>query len=202
MFKTYENAWQQIVKPPKYEYFNGSLGAKLRYLPMKEISVERIDFSTMNKNNQRLAASLFKRDKDQNTDRPCVIYLHSHGANRTEGVRLINYTFPEFSLCVFDFSGCGLSEGEYVSLGLKEADDVESIIKELKLRFNLRNFILWGRSMGAVTALMHSEKYLNGEVRALVADSPFSCAKTMVSRLCNSPRSRTSYTRRQASPVS
>lgn len=180
MMKAYENAWQQIVKPPKYEYFKGSLGPKTRYLPMKEITIQREDFTVTNKQNLKIVASFYKLDKDFNKERPCVIYLHSHGANRIEGVTLLNYIFPNYSLCVFDFSGCGLSEGEYISLGIKEADDVESVIIELKKKFKLKNFFLWGRSMGAVTALIHGEKYKNESVKCVIADSPFSCAKTMV----------------------
>lgn len=31
-------------------------------------------------------------------------------------------------LCVFDFNGCGKSEGEYVTLGWKEQDDLEILV--------------------------------------------------------------------------
>ena len=36
------------------------------------------------------------------------------------------------ALCVFDFSGSGMSEGEYISLGYHELNDVESVISYLK----------------------------------------------------------------------
>jgi alpha/beta superfamily hydrolase len=36
------------------------------------------------------------------------------------------------SVCLFDFSGCGLSEGEYISLGWFEVEDIEAVIKHLK----------------------------------------------------------------------
>jgi pimeloyl-ACP methyl ester carboxylesterase len=95
----------------------------------------------------------------------------------------MQHVLPYFSLCVFDFSGCGMSEGEYVTLGLKEREDAEDVIDQLKENFGLKNFFLWGRSMGAVTALLYGyeeRKEQEKDVLALVVDSPFSCAKTMV----------------------
>ena len=38
----------------------------------------------------------------------------------------------KMALCVFDFSGSGMSEGEYISLGYHELNDVESVISYLK----------------------------------------------------------------------
>ena len=34
--------------------------------------------------------------------------------------------------CSFDFSGCGLSEGEFISLGIHESEDLEIIINFLR----------------------------------------------------------------------
>ena len=64
--------------------------------------------------------------------------------------------FPEFDLCLFDFNGCGNSEGDYVSLGIGEKEETLRVMEEVKLRYGTTEFLLWGRSMGAVTAL-----YLN-----------------------------------------
>ena len=32
----------------------------------------------------------------------------------------------------FDFSGCGLSDGEYISLGINESDDLEAVVNYLR----------------------------------------------------------------------
>ena len=32
----------------------------------------------------------------------------------------------------FDFSGCGLSDGEYISLGVHESDDLEIVVNYLR----------------------------------------------------------------------
>ena len=60
--------------------------------------------------------------------------------------------------CCFDFSGCGISDGEYISLGIHESDDLEAVIKFLRNSGKVSDIGLWGRSMGAVTALLYGAK--------------------------------------------
>jgi len=56
----------------------------------------------------------------------------------------------------FDFSGCGKSEGEYISLGYYEKEDLKVVIEHLRKSKKVSTIGLWGRSMGAVTSLMHA----------------------------------------------
>jgi fermentation-respiration switch protein FrsA (DUF1100 family) len=72
----------------------------------------------------------------------------------------------------FDFAGCGLSEGEYISLGCYEKDDVDCVFRYLRSLETVSSIGIWGRSMGAVTALMYSDT--NHEIGCVVLDSPFS----------------------------
>ncbi len=75
------------------------------------------------------------------------------------------------SLCSFDFSGCGQSEGDYISLGWFEKEDVSCVIKYLRENKKTIDKIgLWGRSMGAVTSIMTIK---SGEIDCVVADSAF-----------------------------
>lgn len=86
------------------------------------------------------------------------------------------------SLFCFDFAGCGLSEGEYISLGWHERDDLEIVVEYLrKLKSRVSTIGLWGRSMGAVAALMYAEKDLS--IGGMVLDSPFSDLKLLVKEL-------------------
>lgn len=49
---------------------------------------------------------------------PCVIYLHGNSGSRVEALSVLGFLVPQnVSLCCLDLSGCGLSEGEYVTLG-------------------------------------------------------------------------------------
>ena len=34
--------------------------------------------------------------------------------------------------CTFDFSGCGLSDGEYISLGVHESEDLKVVVEYLR----------------------------------------------------------------------
>jgi alpha/beta superfamily hydrolase len=77
-----------------------------------------------------------------------------------------------FCVCGFDFSGCGKSEGDFVSLGIFEKDDIETVVDYLYLRRKELKIILWGRSMGAVSSILYV--YSNPHIIGLILDSPFS----------------------------
>lgn len=57
-------------------------------------------------------------------------------------------------LVCFDFSGCGISEGDFVTLGWKERYDLQSVLAYIKTVGNATKVILWGGGQGANTALM------------------------------------------------
>lgn len=79
------------------------------------------------------------------------------------------------TLFCFDFPGCGKSEGEFISLGWFEKDDIHVIIDYLRSERNVSTVGLWGRSMGAATALLHANR--DPSIAALVLDSAFSDLK-------------------------
>lgn len=54
-----------------------------------------------------------------------------------------------------DFSGSGKSEGDYITLGINEEDDLNCAIGFLDEIFKFKEYAVWGRSMGAVTALLY-----------------------------------------------
>ena len=76
------------------------------------------------------------------------------------------------TLFCFDFAGSGLSEGEYISLGWYEKDDVEAVFNHLRGSGTVSAIGLWGRSMGAVTALFHADR--DPSIAGMVIDSAFS----------------------------
>ena len=85
-----------------------------------------------------------------------MIYLHGNSSSRYESVQLLKFLSKyDISLCSFDFSGCGLSEGEYISLGWHEKDDVDLVVKYLSTTKKITKIALWGRSMGAVATLLY-----------------------------------------------
>ncbi len=54
--------------------------------------------------------------------------------------------------------GSGQSDGKYVTLGWREQDDLALAIQHLRGLGTVSYIGLWGRSMGAVTALLYSQK--------------------------------------------
>lgn len=74
---------------------------------------------------------------------------------------------------MFDFSAAGLSEGTYVTFGAHEQYDVLAIKKYLEEHYGIQRFILWGRSMGATTSLLHAIQAGTSDIAGLILDSPF-----------------------------
>ena len=108
--------------------------------------------------------------------------MHGNSSSRCEAIPEIKYLLPKnITIFAFDFSGCGHSEGEYISLGWHEQDDVECIVNFLRKSNKVSTIGLWGRSMGAVTALMYGSKDLS--IAGLVLDSPFSSLKLLINEL-------------------
>lgn len=81
----------------------------------------------------------------------------------------------------FDFSGCGLSEGEYISLGYYEKEDIKVLVEHLRERELTTRIALWGRSMGAATALQYAAT--DPSLACIVCDSVFSSLQTLASEL-------------------
>lgn len=54
--------------------------------------------------------------------------------------------------------GSGISEGKWVTLGAREVEDVEAAVAYLRSTGLTSVIGLWGRSMGAVTAMMYARR--------------------------------------------
>lgn len=103
---------------------------------------------------------------------PCVVYLHGNCSSRLESLGCVPVLLPlNVTVFCFDFSGSGLSDGSYVSLGWFERDDLATVVQYLRSDGLASRIGLWGRSMGAVTALM--EAYRDPSIAGIVADSAF-----------------------------
>lgn len=90
---------------------------------------------------------------------------------------------PLFDVVAFDFMGCGISEGQFITLGYLEKENVRAVIEHVNHFHGKRKFMIWGRSMGAVTAILYAAKYQR--VSALVLDSPFADLKKLVKSLAD-----------------
>ncbi|XP_078446825.1 alpha/beta-Hydrolases superfamily protein [Wolffia australiana] len=104
---------------------------------------------------------------------PCVIYCHGNSGCRADASEAAVILLPSnITVFALDFSGSGLSEGEHVTLGWNEKEDLLAVVDYLRKEGNVSLIGLWGRSMGAVTSLMYGAE--DPSVAGIVLDSPFS----------------------------
>ena len=183
-----EDLCMKILKPPKNDYHISDLGISLfltKGAPFfmndgVEVTGHEIEIAS--------AAGLFIQSSffdtnDEERRKTCVVYLHSISGSRLEGLAAMReVTKMGYSFMCFDFPGCGNSEGSILTLGLREKEDLRQVIKYLRVSQNITSAFLWGRSMGAVTALLYSCKY--NDVAGVIADSPFSNLKKLILEMC------------------
>ena len=183
---SYDDLWKAIIRPGRDIYEQSELG------PFKfEISekcYKRTDFELINNRGLKLICSFWEPfdEEREKTVLPCVIYLHGNSSSRCEAYSEVRYLLPK-NLCLFsfDFCGCGKSEGDYISLGYYEKEDVKCIIEYLQKSKKVGKIGLWGRSMGAVTAIMYASEHPE-DISALVLDSGFYSLKQLIFELVKS----------------
>ncbi|KAH0789663.1 Clan SC, family S9, unassigned serine peptidase [Histomonas meleagridis] len=172
-----EKALNAIVRPPRQSYNLGSVPVVLKSNGTDYI---RHPVNFLNPRNQKIIGSVYvESTHDINEGMPCVIYMHGNASSQNEGLFLIpNLCKYGIAVFLYDCAGCGNSGGDYISLGYYESKDVSFIITHLKNSFNLGPFVIWGRSMGAISCIMADHT----NVKGIIADSTFSS----LSSLCNS----------------
>ena len=113
---------------------------------------------------------------------PCVIYMHGNSSCRLEALDAVPYLLPQnITVFCFDFAGCGKSDGEYISLGYHEKEDLNCVVEHLRKSGKVSLIGLWGRSMGAATALLHGHR--DPSIAAMVLDSPVSSLKELAQEI-------------------
>ncbi|KAA8495708.1 protein YqkD [Porphyridium purpureum] len=184
-----------IIRPPRAEYLPHHLGPAS--FAVRGRMVQRTDFELLNPRGLTLQASIYEPDstpelalRDPARDElPYVVYLHGNGSCRLEAETAVKMLLPYgVGVMSFDFSGSGLSEGEYISLGVLEREDVRTAIDFLRSHKKIARVAIWGHSMGAATAIMYAGMQKgNIDVCALVADAAYASfdklADTMIDTL-------------------
>ena len=169
---TYEVLWKAIIRPPRDEYIEEELG--FPNFTIENRRYIRKDFELLNFQGYLLKVSMIEPDpKERPQDiMPCVIYLHANASSRIEGLHIRRFLLKRnINLCIFDFQGSGLSEGEYISLGYHEKHQVKNIVDFVEKYPGVGKIGLWGRSMGAATTLIYAN--MDKRIKAIVVDSPF-----------------------------
>lgn len=167
-----------IIRPDRKLYCIGDLGPRVfEYdTPIGEqATVTRADFDVTSKRGLSIKASHWVLEKNgKSSCGPCILYVHGNGSCRLEALQgpLTVALTVGISLCAIDTSGAGLSEGNFVSLGYHESSDVYDVAEYLKKTGRASLIALWGRSAGAVAALL-TVSTKAPLLSAVVADSPF-----------------------------
>jgi len=168
-----------IVRPPRAEYVLDDLGPQIFKLRGK--MYERTDLEIVNQRGQKLVCSWWQPVAAERVAKelPCVVYMHGNSSCRIEALENLPLVLSGgCTLFALDFAGCGHSDGEYITLGYNERDDLKAAVSHLRGTGHVSTVALWGRSMGAATALLHGPR--DPSIAAMVLDSPFSSLE----RLC------------------
>lgn len=173
--EAYNTLWKMIIRPPRATYSMAELGPN--EFQIKDEIFERHDMQVFNDRGLKLECSHFRPAKrSPNAEEeplPCVIYAHGNRSSRLEVVELLpELLHRRLTVFALDLSGSGLSEGEYISLGYYEEQDLKAVIRTLRESGRVTSIGLWGRSMGAVTSIFRAAE--DWSLAALVLDSPFS----------------------------
>eukprot|EP00300_Choanocystis_sp_HF-7_P006355 c14658_g1_i3.p1 GENE.c14658_g1_i3~~c14658_g1_i3.p1 ORF type:complete len:511 (+),score=95.67 c14658_g1_i3:48-1535(+) len=160
-----------VIRPPRADYTMTDLGPSSFEFCTQFFT--RTDFIVENDRHHSLHCSWWRLSSESVDNRaPCVIYLHGNASCRVEAIDCLSDLLAiGVSVVSLDFNGCGLSTGQWVTLGAFEKEDLRCLVKYLRAQ-KVMSIALWGRSMGAVTALLYAET--DPSMSALVLDSPFS----------------------------
>ena len=179
---SYETLWKFIIRPPRDEYEEELLGNFIFTYRNKQY--QRKDYDLISSEGYIMKCSFIEPiDKYRPTfEMPVVLYLHGNSSSRLEGLNNLEVLLKNnINLFVIDFPGCGLSEGEYISLGYHEKNDVKIIVDFIENLPGVSRIGIWGRSMGAATTLLYT--YKDPRISAICIDSPFENFKRLAEEL-------------------
>lgn len=181
-----------FIRPPRAEYDTSALGPK--NFSFAGAAYARRDGEARNERGRLVRYSVWRLDDEETRVVATVVYAHGNASSRVEGLSQLALCLslhPGVQFIALDCCGSGRSEGEFVSLGLKEQEDVVAVLDAERACYRccsaaaerdqddgLGKLVLWGRSMGAVTSLLVASTR-EPDVAAVVCDSAYSSLKEL-----------------------
>lgn len=139
-----------IIRPPRQFYSSSQLGPE--EFAYGGVQFVRRDMILVNHRNLGLTATFWHRRDAPVNKMPCVVYCHGNASSRVEALDILQVVLAAgerppserlhagrlrarmlsagASCFAFDFAGCGHSEGEYISLGWYEHEDLAFVIRQ------------------------------------------------------------------------
>ncbi|XP_050226997.1 uncharacterized protein LOC126676761 [Mercurialis annua] len=162
-----------VIRPPRADY-NPDLYLWEKDFTLAGRAYKRQDLELTNARGHTLRCSHYVPSPfPEDTPLPCVIYCHGNSGCRADTNEAAVILLPSnITVFTLDFSGSGLSDGDFVSLGWHEKDDLKVVVSHLRSSKHISRIGLWGRSMGAVTSLLYGAE--DPSIAGMVLDSAFS----------------------------
>ncbi|CAM0946292.1 unnamed protein product [Alopecurus aequalis] len=161
-----------VIRPPRSDYNPDQYLWETEFM-LAGRKYKRLDLELTNGRGHTLKCSHYiPAFIPENTALPCVIYCHGNSGCRADANEAAVILLPSnITVFTLDFSGSGLSDGEYVSLGWHEKEDLKCAVSFLRTNKQVSRIGLWGRSMGAVTSLLYGAE--DPSLAGMVLDSAF-----------------------------
>nr|XP_051194301.1 uncharacterized protein LOC127307609 isoform X2 [Lolium perenne] len=161
-----------VIRPPRSEYNPDQYLWETEFM-LAGRRYKRQDWQLTNARGHTLKCSHYvPAFIPETTALPCVIYCHGNSGCRADANEAAVILLPSnITVFTLDFSGSGLSDGDYVSLGWHEKEDLKCAVSFLRTNKQVSRIGVWGRSMGAVTSLLYGAE--DPSIAGMVLDSAF-----------------------------
>ena len=168
--RKYEEICMGIIRPYREEYKTEELGPTSFELSGKKFIREDLTLRTFQ--GKLLQCSFYYQQ------------VHAHTGSRKEALPILPVLLPSnINVFSFDFTGSGLSEGEFISLGWFERENIATVVNFLRENDKVLCIGLWGRGMGAVSALLYTDR--DPCIGGMILDSPFISLKQLAEEEIN-----------------
>ena len=109
-----------------------------------------------------------------------VILVHGYGRDqRYAGDFAMAYLQKNWNVLTPDLCASGESEGQYITMGVKESEEIALWAAKIKERDPKAEIVLHGVSMGAATVLMSAGRYNVPGLKAVIEDCSYTSAYEM-----------------------
>ena len=144
----YQELVNAIIRPPRCQYREEHLGPPAFTFLGKRFT--RTDFTLCTQRGLNLQCSHWEPVERSSVRIPVVIYMHGNSSARVEVLPQLTCLLAlGVAVFAFDFAGSGKSDGDHVSLGYYEREDLMCVVAHLRATDVVSTIALWGRSMGA-----------------------------------------------------